>query len=109
MSICAPLQESTLENQYLSALSAHFGYWTSPDVALFVLRAVHGMDVLSGAPKHAQQGAGGRVASPEGGRLAPQGGSSGVAAAAMPAAAAGGGGGPYQPTSPRLYLATLPG
>ena len=48
------LQESSLENQYLSALSAHFVYWTSVDVALFVLRAVHGLDVVTGASK--QQG-----------------------------------------------------
>ena len=52
------LQESSLENQYLSALSAHFNYWTSADVALFVLRAVHGLDVLTGAaPQQAQQAA----------------------------------------------------
>ncbi|KAI7835741.1 hypothetical protein COHA_010374 [Chlorella ohadii] len=49
-------QESSLENQYLSALSAHFNYWTSADVALFVLRAVHGLDVLTGAaPQQAGQ------------------------------------------------------
>ena len=53
-----PVQESSLENQYLSALSAHFNYWTSADVALFVLRAVHGLDVLTGgAPHQAQQAA----------------------------------------------------
>uniref|UniRef100_A0A1D2AB48 DDHD domain-containing protein n=1 Tax=Auxenochlorella protothecoides TaxID=3075 RepID=A0A1D2AB48_AUXPR len=42
------LQESTLSSQYLSALSAHFIYWASPDVAQFVLRATHGADVLTG-------------------------------------------------------------
>ena len=53
-----PVQESSLESQYLSALSAHFNYWTSADVALFVLRAVHGLDVLTGgAPRQAQQAA----------------------------------------------------
>ena len=52
------MQESSLESQYLSALSAHFNYWTSADVALFVLRAVHGLDVLTGgAPHQAQQAA----------------------------------------------------
>ena len=44
------LQESTVENQYLSALSAHFIYWSSLDVALFVHRAATGRDVISGEP-----------------------------------------------------------
>ncbi len=35
------------ENAYLSALSAHFAYWTSPDTALFVLRAALGLPVLT--------------------------------------------------------------
>ncbi|KAL4854538.1 Phospholipase SGR2 [Chlorella vulgaris] len=47
--------EASLENQYLSALSAHFVYWNSADVALFVLRAVHGLDVLTGVTKQQQQ------------------------------------------------------
>jgi len=42
------LQEASLESQYLAALGAHFLYWSSPDVALFVHRAVRGLDVLSG-------------------------------------------------------------
>ena len=42
------LQENSLENQYLSALSAHFLYWSSMDVAQFVYRAVKGLDVVSG-------------------------------------------------------------
>lgn len=42
------IQEASLENQYLSAMSAHFLYWTSPDVALFIHRAVNGLDVISG-------------------------------------------------------------
>jgi hypothetical protein len=50
-----PVQEASLENQYLSALSAHFVYWNSADVALFVLRAVHGLDVLTGVTKQQQQ------------------------------------------------------
>lgn len=41
-------QESTLSSQYLSALSAHFLYWSSPDVALLLLRAVRGLDPLTG-------------------------------------------------------------
>lgn len=45
-----PLQESSLESQYLAALSAHFTYWSSRDVAQFVWRAVCGNDVLSGKP-----------------------------------------------------------
>lgn len=35
------------ENAYLSALSAHFAYWVSPDVALFVLRATLSLPVLA--------------------------------------------------------------
>lgn len=44
------LQEASLEHQYLAALSAHFMYWNSPDVALFVHRAIHNLDVISGEP-----------------------------------------------------------
>lgn len=44
------LQEASLEHQYLAALSAHFMYWSSPDVALFVHRAIHDLDVISGEP-----------------------------------------------------------
>lgn len=40
-------QEAITENAYLSALSAHFAYWVSPDVALFVLRATLGLPVLA--------------------------------------------------------------
>lgn len=42
------LQTGATENQYLSALSSHFGYWGSADVGLFVLRAVRGVDVRAG-------------------------------------------------------------
>ena len=47
----APLQTGPTENPWLSAISSHFGYWTSPDIALFVLRALHGLDVRQGIPK----------------------------------------------------------
>ena len=40
------LQDSPTENAYLAALKAHFGYWSSYDTALFVLRAAYGIDVL---------------------------------------------------------------
>ena len=36
------IQEASLENQYIAALSAHFVYWASMDVANFVYRAVKG-------------------------------------------------------------------
>jgi hypothetical protein len=42
------LQEASLEHQYLAAIGAHFQYWCSPDIALFVYRAINGKDVLSG-------------------------------------------------------------
>jgi hypothetical protein len=41
------LQEASLEHQYLAALSAHFMYWNSPDIALFVLRALKGIDPIN--------------------------------------------------------------
>lgn len=44
------LQEASLENQYVAALKAHFIYWGSMDVALFIYRAVKGLDVLNGKP-----------------------------------------------------------
>lgn len=34
-------------------MSSHFAYWSSPDVALFILRALHHQDVRLGAPKEA--------------------------------------------------------
>lgn len=40
------LQDSPTENAYLAAMKAHFGYWSSYDTALFVLRAAYGVDVL---------------------------------------------------------------
>ena len=40
------LQDSPTENAYLAAIKAHFCYWSSYDTALFVLRAVYGVDVL---------------------------------------------------------------
>ncbi|KAK9852138.1 hypothetical protein WJX84_007417 [Apatococcus fuscideae] len=45
------LQSSPTENPWLSAISSHFSYWTSSDTALFVLRAVYGLDVLTGVSK----------------------------------------------------------
>ena len=47
----APLQTGPTENPWLSAISSHFGYWTSLDTALFVLRGLHGLDVRQGIPK----------------------------------------------------------
>jgi hypothetical protein len=44
------LQEASLESQYLAALKAHFIYWGSMDVALFIYRAVKGLDVVNGKP-----------------------------------------------------------
>jgi hypothetical protein len=44
------LQEASLENQYVAALKAHFIYWGSMDVALFIYRAVKGCDVINGKP-----------------------------------------------------------
>lgn len=40
-----------MENPWLSAMSSHFCYWASLDVALFVLRATYGYDVRLGPPK----------------------------------------------------------
>lgn len=47
------LQSGNVENPWLSAMSSHFAYWASPDVALFILRALHHQDVRLGAPKEA--------------------------------------------------------
>jgi hypothetical protein len=33
----------------MQALGSHFSYWTSDDVGKFVMRAVTGVDVLSGS------------------------------------------------------------
>lgn len=49
------LQEGTVENQYLSAMGAHFLYWSSLDVALFVYRAATGKDVISGELKETKK------------------------------------------------------
>ena len=40
------MQDSPTENAYLAAIKAHFCYWSSYDTALFILRAVYGVDVL---------------------------------------------------------------
>jgi len=45
------LQAGNVENPWLSAMSSHFAYWASPDVALFILRALHHQDVRLGAVK----------------------------------------------------------
>lgn len=45
------VQDSPTENPYLSAISSHFSYWTSPDTALLLARAVSGLDVLTGRAK----------------------------------------------------------
>eukprot|EP00884_Botryococcus_braunii_P003989 jgi/Botrbrau1/13591/Bobra.0307s0010.1 len=45
------LQTGNVENPWLSAISSHFGYWSSYDVALFLWRALHGLDVRQGTPK----------------------------------------------------------
>lgn len=52
------LQTGATENQYLSALSSHFGYWGSADVGLFVLRAVRGVDVRAGGAVPAPESVG---------------------------------------------------
>lgn len=44
------LQAGNVENPWLSAMSSHFAYWASTDTALFVLRALHGLDVRQGTP-----------------------------------------------------------
>ncbi len=41
------LQEASLEHQYVAALGAHFSYWNSRDVGLFVLRALNDIDPIS--------------------------------------------------------------
>ena len=46
-------QTGPAENPWLSAISSHFAYWASPDTALFVLRALHGLDVRQGVPVQA--------------------------------------------------------
>lgn len=50
------LQDTMTEIQYLSAINSHFCYWTDADTGLFILRAVHGLDVLQGTPKTATTG-----------------------------------------------------
>lgn len=40
------VQDSPTENAYVATIKAHFRYWSSYDTALFVLRAVYGIDVL---------------------------------------------------------------
>ena len=52
------MQSGNVENPWLSAMSSHFAYWASPDVALFILRALHHQDVRLGAPKEAAKEAG---------------------------------------------------
>lgn len=42
------LQDAPTENQYLSAIMAHFSYWTCPDTALFIARAIADKDVIDG-------------------------------------------------------------
>lgn len=61
---CFALQTGPTENPWLSAISSHFGYWTSLDTALFVLRGLHGLDVRQGVPKAEAAGALSPVASP---------------------------------------------
>jgi hypothetical protein len=46
-------QTGPAENPWLSAISSHFAYWASLDTALFVLRALHGLDVRQGIHKDA--------------------------------------------------------
>ena len=43
------VQAGLTESQWLSAMSSHFAYWTSPDVALFIARALQHQDVTIGA------------------------------------------------------------
>ena len=45
------MQSGNVENPWLSAISSHFSYWASPDVALFILRALHHQDVRLGTGK----------------------------------------------------------
>lgn len=58
------LQTGPTENPWYSAITSHFGYWGSMDTALFVLRALHGLDVRQGSPKTEAAGALSPVASP---------------------------------------------
>jgi hypothetical protein len=58
-------QTGPADNPWLSAISSHFAYWASADTALFVLRALHGLDVRQGVPKgEAAAGAPGAPLSP---------------------------------------------
>ena len=57
------LQAGNVENPWLSAMSSHFAYWASADAALFVLRALHGLDVRQGTPL---EGAGASFSGAEG-------------------------------------------
>lgn len=53
------IQDSLLVPQYLSAPDAHFLYWKEGDLALFLLRACTGRNIMTGEPKGAsaaQQG-----------------------------------------------------
>lgn len=49
------MQSGITENQWLSAMSSHFAYWGSSDVALFIMRALHHHDVYFGAKATAQE------------------------------------------------------
>lgn len=60
----ADLQTGPTENPWLSAISSHFGYWTSLDTSLFVLRGLHGLDVRQGTSKVEAANVGLPVASP---------------------------------------------
>ena len=54
MACCVlPPQTGPADNPWLSAISSHFAYWASADTALFVLRALHGLDVRQGVPNTA--------------------------------------------------------
>ena len=59
VNICSPppLHTGPADNHWLSAISSHFAYWASADTALFVLRALHGLDVRQGTPKYEAAGA----------------------------------------------------
>ena len=37
-----------MTSEYLSMLNAHFSYWTNLDVNLFMMRAMYGMDAVTG-------------------------------------------------------------
>mmetsp|Transcript_27944 Transcript_27944/g.79021 ORF Transcript_27944/g.79021 Transcript_27944/m.79021 type:complete len:780 (-) Transcript_27944:219-2558(-) len=45
------LQDGPVDNPYISAIGAHFGYFNCPDTAMFISRAVSGLDVISGTAK----------------------------------------------------------